>query len=86
MKELLGNILPYLGIEPEYSEKELKLDEVKEIEIGNYVEKEIGEAKKELNQIDLQWEIKGGGKQVKNQFPIPGEKVNKGSSVILYTE
>lgn len=86
MKELMGNILPYIGIEPEYSQKELEMDEVKPIIVGNYTSMKTGEAKNELNKSGLSWEIKGEGAEVKNQFPREGEQVNKGSKIILYTE
>lgn len=86
MKELLGNILPYLGIKPEYNEKELKMDEVKSIIIPDFTQKELSEVKKELQQLELKWDIKGEGETVTKQFPLQGENVNMGSKVILYIQ
>ncbi len=86
MKELMSNILPYLGIEPEYTQEELKLDEVKEIEVPDLTGRKIGEAKNELYKAELKADIKGEGESVTGQFPRAGEKVNTNAKIILYTE
>ena len=86
MKELLGNVLPYIGIEAVYSAKELELDEVKEIEVPSIVGLKISEAKKELQKLKLNCDIKGEGEIVTNQFPKQGEKINLSSKVIIYTQ
>ena len=86
MKELLSNILPYLGIERSFNEDELKLDEVKDIEVPDLVGEKTGNAKNELLKSGAKWDIKGGGDTVEAQFPKAGEKINKDSKVILYTK
>lgn len=35
MKELISNVLPYMGIEPVYKEDELTMDEVKKVVVPN---------------------------------------------------
>lgn len=86
MKELLGNILPYLGIKPEYNEKELKMDEVKSVAVPDFTGKKISEVKKELQELELKWDMKGEGEIVTKQFPLQGENVNLGTKIILYTQ
>lgn len=86
MKELLGNILPYLGIEPVYNEKELKMEEVQLINVPLLIDKKVGEAKNELQKLGLKWDIKGDGNIITNQFPSENEKININSKIILYTE
>lgn len=86
MKELLSNILPYLGIEPEYNEKELELEEVQKIQIPSFVGLELQEAKKILQDMNLEIDFKGEGDAIVKQFPLEGETVNSGTRIILYTE
>lgn len=86
MKELLSNVLPYLKIEPQYTEEELKMDEVAEIKIENYVGMKISEAKQEISKLKLKYDVKGNGDIVINQFPLPNENINQSSKVILYTQ
>ena len=86
MKELLGNILPYLGIKPEYNEKELKMDEVKSVAVPDFTGKKVSEVKKELQELELKWDMKGEGEIVTKQFPLQGENVNLGTKIILYTQ
>lgn len=86
MKELLTNILPYLGIERSFNEDELEMDEVKTVEVPDLVGKTLTSAKNELMKIGAGWDIKGTGDTVTAQFPKPGENINKDSKVILYTE
>lgn len=86
MKELLGNILPYLGIKPEYNEKELKMDEVKSVTVPDFTGKKTSEVKKELQELELKWDIKGEGEIVTKQFPLQGENVNLGTKIILYIQ
>ncbi|WP_447581702.1 penicillin-binding transpeptidase domain-containing protein [Anaerotignum faecicola] len=86
MKELLSNVLPHLGIEPNYNEKELELDEVKTSVVPDIVGMEVAEAKKILSDINLICEIKSEGEIVAQQFPKAGETVNLGSKILIYAE
>lgn len=86
MKELLENILPYLGITPRYNAEELKTDGVAPVEVPDLTGKSIDEAKKDIEQLNLTADIEGGGETVKTQLPSPGEKINQGSKIILYTQ
>lgn len=86
MKELLSNILPYLEIEPNYTNEELKMEEVIDIELPDFTNVKVSEAKQELTKLNLTYDIKGDGNIVVNQFPLPKEHVNKASKIILYTQ
>lgn len=85
--ELFDNILPYLGIEAKYTEEEMNEYNIGEITVPNFV----GKTKKEINELKKVYEISyiyflGDGDVVKEQFPLPGEKINKNSDLILYLE
>jgi stage V sporulation protein D (sporulation-specific penicillin-binding protein) len=86
MKEMLENILPYLGVKPEYNEDELAMDGVAPIEVGNYVGMEAKSVREELEKLGVGADIAGDGDTIKSQLPSPGEKVNQGSKIILYTQ
>ena len=84
MKELLGNILPYMGIEPVYNEDELKLDKVQGAIIPDIAGLDIKAAKASLKEAGLDVEILGEGDTVREQFPRAGEEVNIGAKVKIY--
>lgn len=85
MKELLENILPYLGIEEKFTEDELKKEEVSDIIVSDYVGMKVSDAKQEISNLKLNVEVIGQGDTVIKQFPNSGESINFGSKVILYT-
>ena len=85
MKELLSNVLPYLGIEPVYNENELKMDEVKKVEVPDIKGLTVSEAKKILFDLKLNYEIIGEGENVDNQFPKAFENINADSKIIIYS-
>jgi len=84
MKELLENILPYLGIEPKYSEEELKKDETVKITVPAFEGLKVDEAKKLAAKCGLTYVLNGGEEYVSKQFPPAGTEVNKGTAVIFY--
>lgn len=92
--ELFDNILPYLGIEEDYSE-----EEIEKYNIGSFVVPDfVGKTKKEVNEMlkiydfgDVYDSVNdlyplGAGNVVKEQFPLPGDTVDKDSDLILYYE
>lgn len=83
--EVFDSVLPYLGIEEVYSEDELKLEEVGTFSVPNLV----GMTKEEVEKLLKAYEFgdiyySGEGEVITEQFPEPGEEVNKKSSLILY--
>jgi stage V sporulation protein D (sporulation-specific penicillin-binding protein) len=86
MKELLQNILPYLGVTPQYNEQELATDGIAPVTVPDFSGKAVDEVKKELTKLNLSCFVTGEGTTVKTQLPSAGEKVNQGSKIILYTQ
>lgn len=85
--ELFDNILPYLGIEPNYTESEIKDYNIGKFEVPDFV----GKTKKEVKELLKIYEFGdlypiGEGDIVKEQFPLPGEMVDKESALVLYYE
>ncbi len=83
--ELFDNILPYLGIEESYSEAEIEQYNVGTFEMPDF----IGKSKTEVTKLLKIYEFGdlyplGEGEKVIEQFPLPGETVEKGSDFILY--
>lgn len=85
MKELMENILPYLGIEAQYSENELTMEETRQIDVPNLINMTLADAKKLLEEQDILFEIEGTGDTVRTQFPPSGEIINYNAKIILYT-
>lgn len=85
ISEVFAQILPYLGIEKKYSEDELKLKNVGCLTVPELT----GMTKTEVKKLLLAYEFgeifyEGDGDIVTEQFPLPGDLVNKKSSLILY--
>ncbi len=80
---VMSDILPYLGIEPQYTENELKHISVSVPDVtGN----NITDAKKAMTGVGLSYKVVGNGETVLRQHPTSGNAVFKGGTVILYTE
>lgn len=86
MKEILSNALPYLGVEPTYSETEEKLEEVQKVTVPSFVGMKIKEAKSIAEKSGITVQIEGEGSEIMNQFPLEGEVINKTTKIILYTD
>lgn len=86
INELFANILPYLGVEPEYTEEEIKEYNIGEFTMPAFVGKEKAQAEKALEEYGMEVEIMGEGKVVTEQFPEAGEKVKTQNRVILWLE
>ncbi|MGM9917224.1 penicillin-binding transpeptidase domain-containing protein [Anaerotignum sp.] len=86
MQELLRNILPYLGIEPQYSEKEAEEAAKAVTTVPDLAGMTLGEAKNALFQAGLSAQTETEGETITRQTPPAGELVNKGTKVILSLE
>ncbi|HPY85831.1 MAG TPA: PASTA domain-containing protein, partial [Ruminococcus flavefaciens] len=80
-RDILTEVLPYMGISPQYSESELANLDVK----VPLLEGSFENAKTELMSIGLEPQRVGDGATVVAQCPEPGETVAKGGTVYLYT-
>ncbi len=84
VSKILAEVLPYLGIEPEYTEEELKS---MAMSVPNYRGQSLDVAKKMIEEKGLKYEVVGNGTSVVKQIPAAGEKMSKDNGrVILYTE
>lgn len=79
---VLENVMPYLNVEPQYTEKELA---EMEIEAKNVVGKGVGEAREALLADGFTVKVRGDGDTVISQIPAGGQKVPQNGAIILYT-
>lgn len=85
ISELFDNILPYLGVEASYSESEIKKFNIGSFQVPDF----IGKTKKEVKELLKIYDFGelyplGEGDIVREQFPLPGDTVDKDSDLILY--
>lgn len=81
-REILTDVLPYIGMTPNYSDEELKSLDVK----VPLLEGALDDVKATLDGLGLTYEVVGNGVEVVAQSPITGTPVAKGGCVYLYTE
>lgn len=88
-QSILEDTYEYLGIDPEYTEEEKKNMETL-IEVPDVRNKKIGEAGKILNEAGLKHTTEyvelDNDSIILEQFPLPGEKVQKRSVVDLFID
>jgi stage V sporulation protein D (sporulation-specific penicillin-binding protein) len=85
--EVFDNILPYLGIEPAYSEKELEEYNIGKFEVPNFVGLTKAEVVKKLKDYSFdEVTYLGEGEIIKEQFPLEGDMIKLNSDLILYLE
>ena len=80
---ILADILPYIGIEPEYSEEDL---ESIEISVPYLIGEQPYEAQNTLKSSGFDVYTVGDGDKVVKQIPGAGEPLAKGGMVVLYTD
>ncbi len=81
-QEVLSEVLPYMGMFPNYSEEEL---ETVSINVPNVQYYTVEEAQKTLEELGFVVKVKGEGDTVLRQMPA-GVKIEHGGSVVLYTD
>lgn len=86
IRELYENILPYMGINPQYVQRDFDEFKVGEITIPDLLGKNKDEASKILKDIELEIVNIGNGDTITEQFPLPNDKVNRDSKLILFAE
>lgn len=91
VKEIMNDSLKYLGVKPQYTDKEKEKLEKPQVTVPDVRNLSIEEAVKVLEEaklspnLDADIEIPKGTK-IKDMFPKPGVKVSEGSSIMLYFE
>ena len=82
-KKILESILPYLGIEPRYTEKELaELNRT----VPRVTSMTTAEAENSLKTKSLKSQVVGEGVTVIRQIPESGSSIPKDGTVWLYTD
>ena len=84
VSKILEEVLPYMGIEPQYTEEELAS---MDMSVSNYRGLSLDAAKQSISAAGLKYEVVGNGTSVVNQIPASGSRMSKdGGRIILYTE
>lgn len=78
---IMGEILPDLGIEPDYSSSELL---VSDVPVPNVVGLSAADAKAKLESAGFASRTVGGGETVTGQTPVGGAIVPNDASIVLY--
>ena len=79
--KMMADILPYLGVEPSYSETEkTHMDKT----VPNVTGLSVEQAKAALAEVGLQARIYGDGSTITAQLPGSGAVVANGSTILLY--
>ena len=81
--QILSEILPYLGYEPQYSEEELKKLAKS---VPNVSGKTVSSAKDLITAEGLTYKVIGDGEKIEKQLPEPGSMILDGGVVLLYTD
>ena len=81
---LMADLLPYIGIQPQYSENESELQDVSIP--GGLIGTDPLAAQSKLRIKGLEGAIIGDGKEVVDIYPKAGAKVAVNSTVIIYTD
>ena len=79
--QIMGEILPYLGIEPDYSAEGLAAADAT---VPNVTGKTLEEAAARLKELGFAYRTVGGGAAVTDQTPEGGSIVPGSATVILY--
>lgn len=87
ISEVFDNILPYLGIEPSYNEKEIEEYNIGKFAVPNFIGLTKNEAKKVIKTLPFdEVHYIGEGDQIMEQFPLENEMIENNSDLILYLE
>ncbi len=79
--KIMGEVLPYLGVQPHYTpEEEALLD----VTVPKFTGKDIVSAREQINELGLTVREIGEGETVTAQMPTQGAQVAAGSQLILY--
>ncbi len=82
-QQILSDVLPYLGVQPEYTEAELK---ERARQVPDVTGKTPAAAKAALQGQNLTCRMVGEGTTVTAQAPAPGSAIDSGGQVVLYTD
>ena len=78
---VMADVLPYMGVDPVYTEEELQNADVSTPSLTGIKKTQ---ADSRLNPLGLSSITYGEGDTVTAQFPLAGQAIPRGSSVVLY--
>lgn len=81
-RDILTDVFPYLGMNPEYTDEELRNLDVK----IPLLEGPLSDAQATLDGLGVEYKILGEGAEVVAQSPITGSSISNDGCVYLYTE
>lgn len=80
--DILSDILPYLGVQPQYTEEELA---TLDIAISSYLDQPLEEVEAALVDAEIKYKVVGDGDTVTAQMPEAGSTMPQSGTMILYT-
>lgn len=80
--DVFSEILPYLGVQPSYTEEELA---TLDVAVPSYIDQDSEKAGESLKKEGFKYKVVGGGGKVTAQMPEPGTTMPQNGTVILYT-
>lgn len=83
VRNVLADILPYLGVEPDYSGEDAA---AMDVTVPYVTGKSLMEAQTALAEANLNYQVVGSGETVTGQIPAGGATIPGGSAVVLYCD
>lgn len=81
--KMFSDVLPYMGIEPEFTDEEQKtIDRA----VPDIVGLSLSDAEEKLGDEGFEYRILGNGSTVTDQLPVSGAVIAEGSTVIIYAD
>ena len=81
VRDVLADILPYLGVEPDYTDAEIGSINV---EVPYVIDMTESEAAAALAEKSLTYEVRGSGTKVTGQIPAAGAEIPGASKILIY--
>ena len=81
VRDIFTDVLPYLGVEPDYSDEDIRAVNVA---VPDLSEMTLSEAESVLRDRSLRCRTVGDGTVVTGQIPVPGAEIPGDAQVILY--
>lgn len=83
VSRVLAEVLPYLGVEPQYDEEELV---TVAYNVDSYLGNTVTDASAKILKNEYKYKVIGDGLTVVRQVPKAGEALAHGGTIVLYTD
>jgi len=83
VSKAMSEILPYLGVEPNYTPEEIA---ERQVIVKDYRTQKVSSAESDITSLGLTYTIEGNGDLIRDQIPKAGSSLVKGGNIILYTD